>query len=228
MMKRMIPMLLIVLAACSLVISAMAAEIPDLERPGSITFLMDWEGEPLNSGSLSLYQVGQAAEMEGVYTFTLIEALADSGVSLEDLHDAALPGTLAALAEERSLTPVTAPITDGQAVFTDVMPGLYLVTQPEACEGFAPINAFLISLPQYEQEAYIYDLTAYPKVPLETVPTEPTESTEPTEPTQPTSPTDPTDLPQTGQNNWPVPVMALSGLALAALGVILCAGKRKA
>ena len=77
-----------------------------------------------------------------------------------------------------------------------------------------------MSLPQWQNDGYVYDLTASPKVPL--VP-------EPTEPTVPTEPTDPTDpwLPQTGQLNWPIPLMAVSGLALFMAGCILCFGRKK-
>lgn len=223
MMKRTIPLLLALLLVCGLTVSALAAEVPDLSRSGSITFLLDWEGEPLNSGSLTMYRVGRIAEYDGNYDFALVEELADSGVSLENLDDAQLPGTLAALAPEKELPGLTAPIAEGRAVFSDLELGLYVVVQQEPCRDFAPINPFLISIPRYENEVYHYDITAYPKVPLETAPTEPSEPSEPTEPSKPTEP----DLPQTGQNNWRVPAMAISGLLLAALGIVLCAGRKR-
>lgn len=93
-----------------------------------------------------------------------------------------------------------------------------MVVQAEgdATEGFAPISPFLISMPKYENGAYVTDVTATPKVPLVTEPTEP-EATEPPDP----------QLPQTGQLNWPIPVLLVSGLALFMLGWYLRRGGRK-
>lgn len=89
---------------------------------------------------------------------------------------------------------LTAPIEGGKAVFSQLMPGLFVVPQKEAdaSDGFTAIHPFLISLPRWDGEQYVYDLTAKPKVSLEPKPTEP-----------PTEPPDPW-LPQTGQTNWPV------------------------
>ena len=60
-----------------------------------------------------------------------------------------------------------------------------------------------------------------------TIPTNPSTPTEPSStPTSPTKPTQP-GLPQTGQTNWPVPVLAVAGLLLIVLGWFLCASERK-
>ena len=58
-----------------------------------------------------------------------------------------------------------------------------------------------------------------------TVPEETTQPT-PTEP-KPTKPKpDPGKLPQTGQLNWPVPVLATLGLLLLVAGIFLRSGKK--
>ena len=59
-----------------------------------------------------------------------------------------------------------------------------------------------------------------------TGPTEPTESTGPSESTEPTNPTattkpDRPDLPQTGQLNWPIPVLCALGGIMLLIGVVL-------
>lgn len=210
---------LVLLLGCAL--SAQAVELPDPNRPGSLTFLLDWEGEPLSGGSLTLYRVGDIANSGADYSFALVPELKSTGLSLEDLEDADLHQALAEMAPERGLAPITERIHSGEAHFEDLLPGLYVVTQTEeeACDGFAPIRPFLISLPRWVEDHYIYDITAEPKVSLETEPTVPT-TTEPTEPTDPW-------LPQTGQLNWPVPAMAAAGLALCAAGWFLCFGKKE-
>ncbi len=107
----------------------------------------------------------------------------------------------------------------GWVKFAPLEPGLYVVTQRRSQQsaGFDAIQPFLISLPRWENEGYVYDLNATPKVPLvpgETLPCPPTKPTEPTTP----PPTDPPGLPQTGQLNWPVPVLAVLGMTLFVLG----------
>lgn len=214
-MRNRIPALLTALVmVCGLTVTAFAHEVPDLEKKGTITLTMDWKGQPLNSGSLSLYRVGDVAENDGNYSFGLVKRLEDSGLVLDDLEDPVLAAELARLAKDRGLTELSAEIKAGKAVFADLVPGLYVVVQDaeDACDDFAAIGPFLISLPQYEDGMYRTEITADPKVPLETKPqdTPPTQTTEP-KPTEPR-------LPQTGQLNWPVPPLAVAGLMLFATG----------
>ena len=225
-MKRAMTILTLLLLALNCMgISAFAQEVPDLGREGELTITMDWGGEPLDGGSLTIYKVAEIAENDGNYDFALIQALGDSGIALDDLTDPDLADQLGELAREKGLTPVTAAVANGEAKFTDLELGLYVVTQGpgEATPGFAPIRSFLISVPQWQDGAYVYSLTADPKVPLETEPVETTEPTEP-KPTEP-KPTEPS-LPQTGQMNWPVPVLAVSGLVFLLMGYSLRFAKK--
>ena len=221
MKKRILSMLAVLLLLGSVALTAFASEIPDLTKNGSITFTMDWENKPLNSGSLSIYRVGIIAADKSLYHFELIDALKDSKLSLEKVDDPNLAKDLAILALKKNLTEIKTHIKNGKAVFPDVAPGLYVVMQnaEDASNGFAPINPFLISVPQYENGVYELDVTADPKVPFESIPTDPTKP----KPTKPTGPT----LPQTGQLNWPVPLLAVSGVALFAVGWILFSGRKK-
>lgn len=68
-------------------------------------------------------------------------------------------------------------------------------------------------------------------------PTDPTNPGKPSDPNKPTNPSNPNKpsnpskpdvpkLPQTGQLNWPVPVLAAGGLCLLLLGRVLWGGKR--
>lgn len=223
-MMKKITALLLALLLLSGALAARAAELPDPERPGSLCLLLDWEGVPLTGGKVTLYRVADVAQQGADSSFGLIPELEGTGVSLDNLADTTLPQILAQKAREKKLPPIEAPVKEGKAAFLELMPGLYVVTQnrESACDGFEPIDPFLISLPRWEKDGYAYDITAEPKVALEKTPDETTEPTEP-EPTQPED----TDLPQTGQLNWPIPVMATAGLALFALGWFLCFGKRE-
>lgn len=190
------------------------------EPRGSITFVMEFDEEALEGGSLTLYRVGQISA-DG-HSFVPVEALGEDAPVLVDLWDPELAKELHDLAAGKGLEPSTAAIENGRAIFSDLETGLYVVCQRsgEETPGYAAIDPFLISLPQWRDDTYVYDLTAAPKVPLVPVSTEPTDSTEPTEPDTP-------NLPQTGQLNWPVPIMTVLGLAFFCLGWGLLGSKRR-
>lgn len=193
-------------------------EVPDLSQNGTITFTMDWNAVPLDNGSLSIYKIGDIVENNGNYQFELIDKLKSNGLSLDNLEDRELAKELAKLAKKEKLTEITALIKDGKAQFADVAPGLYIVMQEEedVTEGFAAINPFLISMPKYENGHYEINVIANPKVSLESVPTK-SETAKSTD----------SILPQTGQLNWPIPLLTVSGLLVFALGWCFRFGRKK-
>ncbi len=125
----------------------------------------------------------------------------------------------------------------GEAVFENLEPGLYLVVRTFIREYNQPflMDPFLVSVPQVEEE-YRYDVQVrvkfewwppsefdrririgHPDVEPEepTIPTEPPVPTEP-KPTEPSPPSP--NLPQTGQLQWPIPVLLASGMLLVCYG----------
>ena len=143
-------------------------------------------------------------------------------IEITDLDNPALAKELALRSVHHSLPQLRSEIQEGSATFTGLEPGLYVVTQTEPSNGFFPIQTFLLSLPRWTEAGYIYDLTAAPKVPLEPEPTEPSAPTAPTAPPKPG-----TTLPQTGQLNWPVPVMAVAGVILIFVGWLSCLRRKR-
>lgn len=196
-----------------------AHEVPDLTRTGSITAAMTYEGEAVGGGTLTFYKVGDVAEDDGNYSFTLSEAFAGSGVSLEDLTDAGLAETLAEYAQANSLAgSEIAVASDGVWTASGLELGLYLIVQEEPADGFEAVAPFLVSVPMYENGTYVYTVSAEPKMGALT------EAAEEPAPATPTTTTG-TTLPQTGQLNWPVPVLTVLGLCLILAGWRLRVGK---
>ena len=220
MKKKILTFLLALIFLHTTAATALAAHpVPDLTKNGSITFEMAHDGVPLNGGGITLCKVGDIQENDGNYSFVLIDALKASNVSLQTPTDRTVAAALLPLAKTLQLPTLTATIANGKASFTQIPVGLYLIWQDEqnATEGFSPIQPFLISIPKLEGEQYIQDIVAKPKVPLEIKPTE--------TPTPPPSP--PPNLPQTGQLNWPIPVMAVGGCVLFSIGLILYGGRKR-
>ena len=139
-----------------------------------------------------------------------------TGTLLEDITSAALPGELYDFYENNKKNHEfyvqTQSVKDGKATFAGLPTGLYLIIQEKAAKGFSKLSPFLVSVPYMEDGQYLYDVTAAIKTELEREP----ESTPP-----PSTKPDGPKLPQTGQLNWPVPVLAVSGLAMFTIGFLL-------
>lgn len=219
MKKRVISVVSLLLMLLGvLTMTAAAVEVPDLERTGSISFDMTFQNTPVPGGSLTLYHVAQVhLENEADFSLAYVEAYAECGVSLEDLSAAETARALADFTAANGIQGLKGQIDEnGHIAFENLELGLYLLVQEDAAPGYEAASPFLVTVPGREDETYIYDVNATPKLQLEQAPTEPTEP--PTEP--PTRPTEP-ELPQTGQNNWPVPVMAGFGIFLLLTGLVL-------
>lgn len=224
MRRRILSALCCVLLLSVLATAAFAAEIPDPHRRGSISVTMTCLGEAVPGGTLTLYRVAEVHVENGAdYSFRYTPEYAGCQASLDALSDSATAVALAEYTADNDIAGTEARIDENGAVtFPGLELGVYLLVQHEAAAGYVPAGPFLVTVPGRSGEAYVYDVDASPKLSLEPAPTEPTEP--PTEP--PTRPTEP-ELPQTGLNRWPVPVLAVSGLILIALGLVFCAGGRK-
>ena len=185
----------------------------------SITLLLEYmEGEEtktLVGGSIALYTLatvkvdngymfdvasGKFADVEEVQGIPSMDSAALNEVN------ATLARSLEALAGDREAD-ASATIENGEAVFTNLTPGLYLLIQPELSEGERKMNPFLLSIPDANGD---YEVTAKPK-PGIYIP--------PTEPETPLETTPPEEIPQTGQEWWPVWLMAGAGVLLVLIGV---------
>lgn len=213
MKKRLLMLMTAFVLLHTMIFSTAAAALPDLSGKGSLTIQMVWNGEKLNSGRIRICKIADIDEEK--LKFVLIDALQGEDLSLEDPMDREVAEKAANLVWEKHLDMIVAPIRGGEAVFMDLEAGLYLVMQhrTDAVDGFLPIMPYLISVPYLADEEFSMDVVAAPKVPMETKPTRPTEP-------PPTRPNDP-HLPQTGQLNWPVPMLAVGGLTLFLVGWFL-------
>lgn len=254
---------------------------PDLSREdGSIYAAMNYDGQPVGGGSLTLYRVGDVQESDGDYSFVLTEEFAGGSALLPDnevkrygegegeISYSDLAADLAAHASANGLSGTTVTIgNDGKIEFTGLKMGLYLIVQNTPADGFEAISPFLVSLPMYmevyneesgeTEESYIYQVNVESKMSELTKKPEPTtpeggsdpapgthtdtpvDTPEDTTtvttdtnvdttviPTVPAVP-DPGQLPQTGQLNWPVPVLAALGLCLILAGWVLRSGGQR-
>lgn len=217
-LKRITSLCIALLLLLLVLPQALAAPEIDPEQSGSISIQISYDGEAVSGGSITLYHIGTLSDE---MTFVPVPEFAGCGVDLNDSHTAAMARTLVSYADAHSIPGTTVSLgVEGHALFPDLKPGLYLLAQKEAGEGFRCINPFLIGIPTIVGESVYYDVDASPKAAPKPRPTEPTEPTEPSGPRPP-------ELPQTGQLNWPIPVLVICGSVLVTMGLILCFGRRK-
>lgn len=211
---RLTVLMMSLLLLCGLCISAYAHQIPEENRKGTITVKMEYEGKPVTGGALAAYRVAQIVETDGNLEFEALDPYEVPDLRQENLSTPELAASFAGQISGAGIAPTSS--ENGLTRFEDLELGLYLIVQAEAAPGFEPLKPFLISVPMNEDGNYVYDVTAKGKFQLHQEP----------RPTTPPKPTEPT-LPQTGQLNWPIPVLAVLGLGLFSAGWALCLGKKK-
>lgn len=220
MAKRISALLLALSILCCIPLTAHAHDVPQERDDCSIELTVRYDGENVNGGTLTAIKVGYVSEDDGNYFF----CRELDHVQLSDIQSAGAAADLLEFYQENQgnydFFQQTVGISDGKAEFTGLSTGLYLIVQNEAASGYSKLGAFLVSVPYMENGEYQYHVTASIKSELEREP-EPEPTTPP-----PTDPSDP-ELPQTGQLNWPIPLLAVSGLLLFAAGWVLRFGRKR-
>lgn len=210
--KRLLSLLLVFALLFMIAAPASARTVPDPERNGSVSVVMKDGGAAVSGGTLSLYRVGDILEDDGNYSFVLTEEFRAADVPLDDPAAQGLAQQLADYAKAGKMQGVTRAIgTDGTVLFADLKPGLFLFVQETPADGYEAVSPFLVSVPMKDGEDWLYDVDASPKVALKKAPEKPGEP----------------ELPNTGQLNWPVPVLLTAGLALFAAGWAIYFSQRK-
>lgn len=193
---------------------AYAREVPDESRTGTITVKMEYDGKPVTGGTLTAYRVARVMEENGNDCFEVLPPYMVQELSWENWNTPELAASFAGQISGDGIAPTTS--EGGLVCFEDLKLGLYLIVQAEAADGYEPLIPFLVSVPMNEDGHYVYEVNAEGKFQLHQEP-------QPTTPPKPSGP----NLPQTGQLNWPIPVLAVLGLSLFAAGWILRSGKKK-
>lgn len=217
-------MMRIALAVLSLMLvcSALADDF-DMNRTGSISVTIHTaDDQKVKKARIELYRVGDPVIVNNNLTFELSEGFKGSGISLGDLSAAGLADELCQYAQDAGVAPAATAVTDGdgKVKFSDLPVGLYMVRQNgfEKKAKFTEIAPFIVSVPMTQDNEWVYDIDASPKV---NVIPQPTVTPDPT----PAPPEE--DLPQTGMLRWPIPVLGVGGLILFSLGWALYFMKRK-
>ena len=160
------------------------------QEGGSISLSLDTGELPALNGAITLYQVGVRTE-DG---YRITEGFGGGIVRQEDADSENLARWLAETADANGMTLLLD--ADGNAVFSDLEEGLYMLVQTERMDGFYPIYPTLLQVP----EDGTWDVTLY-REPVPVV----------------------TEIPKTGQS--PAPFLGILGMILSSAGLLLCRKK---
>lgn len=181
--------LLLFVAACLLSAAPVAAAAEDR---GSIQIKLEAGDLAVINGAVTLYQVG--IRVEDGYRIT--EGFGGGMIRQEDANSENLAMWLAETAAETGMTMLLD--ADGNAVFSELEEGLYMLVQTERIDGFYPINPILLTIPQEQH----WDLRIF-REPVPVV----------------------TEIPKTGQS--PIPFLGVLGMVLSSTGLLLCVRKNR-
>ncbi len=200
---------------------------PDLDRSGSISVTMRYGGNNVPGGSMEIYRVADISSENGNYVFVPCGDFTSFDEDMTDVESDALVFSVAAYIAQNKITGSSMPIdAQGRVNFFDLEPGLYMLIQTVAAKGYNCANPFLVSIPMYDGE-YIYDVDASAKAELTKDNNNPHEDTTPESRDNTTTSNTGDKLPQTGQLNWPIPILLVLGTTLVLIGLILCFGQRR-
>lgn len=220
--KQITAILAVLCMFCALSAAAYAHEIPDLTKRGSIRIELAYGGKAVSGGKLRAYHVATITENDGDYRFQTLTPYKGEKLTQKNLDSPELAEAFAGQVSGDGIAPASS--KDGVTCFENLIPGLYLIVQTEAATGYSKARAFLVTLPFCDEGHYIYDVDATVKAELEPeISPSPSVSPSPS----PSPGTSETKLPQTGQLNWPIPVLAVIGLGMFSLGWNLRFGKKK-
>ncbi|MGM9549391.1 MAG: hypothetical protein ACI3V5_06060 [Faecousia sp.] len=217
--KRLFALLFAATLPCIICLPVFAHDVVDTSRQGSVTIAMRSGEKIVPGGTLTCYRVGNVWEDDGNFSYFLTSEFAGCGESLEDVQSAELAKRLAQYARDNGRKRTTKRIDEnGTVSFDNLAVGLYLFVQNRAAAGYLKTDPFLVRVPMMEAEVYVYDVYASPKAEVKKEPAAP--------PTAPTGPKGPT-LPQTGQLNWPAPLLVILGLSFSPSDGYCALGKRR-
>jgi len=211
MIKKIIVLLFI---CCVFPINVCAQEVIDVNQNGSIDVTLRYQEKEIKDGTLSIYLVANVQQNNADMSFVLTSDFKDSHLNFDKIESSDTAKQVEQYIQDQQIAAdQTIQNTNGKIVFEDLKPGLYLITQKTPSTGYYSLNPFFVSLPVKDQTTgtYQYHVSASGK--FEMIPTTDT-------PHVPEKPTDP-KLPQTGQLNWPIPVLTVGGMAIFVFGWVL-------
>lgn len=216
--RRVLILILLIIISISYSKIQVCAEssVLDMNKKGSITILLKDKDKILTEGEFTLYQIAEIVENDGNLKFQYTNGFENCGISLENLDESKLAEEFEKKISKYSYKTVQNVNEKGKIEFADLQMGLYLLVQTKEISGYQKVNSFLVSVPMKEENEWNYNINAMPKMGTVT----PSDTEPPAKPPN----SIPSILPQTGQLEWPIPILSIVGAVLFMTGWYLTRG----
>lgn len=173
----------------------MAEEYPDVNRICSLTMTLTSDSKPVGGGEASIYKVADLELDAKGYSYKIADPFtaADTEIKSDTALDEDLSAKFARYLTGQPLASASVQ-SNGEFSFTGLKPGLYMIVQTKAADGYERFLPFLVSLPFSEDGKYVYDANGSPKIAKKVAVKKLPEKSKPAESTpastlQPASPT---------------------------------------
>lgn len=163
-MKRKVNYLFITIILFISLITNVKANTIDLSKKGSISVTLKEKSENvlIDGAEITIYHIGDASIKDNNLVFNKREELT-CDVSLDNLKDTKLVSDIAKCIND-NIIKYEGTTDNGKVTFNNLNQGLYLVTQTKSTEGYSDIDSFLVAIPKVEDNKWIYNINALPKV----------------------------------------------------------------
>ena len=215
-----------------------------LNGNGSITISYELLGDAAFEGEteISIYQVERLVKQGDTEYLEWTDAFEMCNTSLENLTASEAEEAAVKLVEyiaDHGISGTTRKMDiQDKMVFTDLEFGTYLVVIDKLPDTCRAARSFLVSVPMFENNSWVYDIQAQIKVEkIPELPEEPGTSADPETPQIPIEPEQPEQpevvqpaeekLPQTGQVRWPIYLLTGIGMVCLIVGALFRKKKRK-
>lgn len=163
-MKKSINYLIVSLILLISLINNVKANTTYLSKKGSISVTLKEESKNIliDGAEITIYYVGDASIKDNNIVFNKREELTCE-VSLDNLKDTKLVSNISKCINDNVIKYVGT-TNNGKVTFNNLNQGLYLVSQTKSAPGYSNIDSFLVAIPKVEDNKWIYDINALPKV----------------------------------------------------------------
>lgn len=212
-------MFLILFAECGGEASAQQSSIltiPETDKNGSIQITMkDAENQQtVPGGTITCINVGILETEQGKSIWKFTNIFANCGLNMEQMQTEEFAEKLWKYAQEKSAYGTTKEINkSGTVLFENIPVGVYLLVQQKAADGYYEVHPFVVTIPVQNENGWCYDVDASPKMEKMKKKTVTPEKKQEDSKKQNSR-----KLPQTGQLNWPIPVLTFLGVILFTIG----------
>lgn len=175
-MKLLKKLAIVMAAVVAAPLTVAAEQLPDLKKPGSITVQMNDGNTPVAREELTLARVavaiskndGDPAAKDRGYALKCTDQFSDEQELVNKLtadNAGDIAKAVYAYAAKNNISGTSAVADEsGTVQFSSLSAGLYLIWNSKAPAGYQTIDPFLVTIPVKNENGFIYDVNASPKM----------------------------------------------------------------